>query len=191
MFKLLFWTLLCSVLVSYLILWAREAFSFKLKLDPSCHASKKPKKTIPRSSLKPQEWTLNELRQHNGVDKKELLIAVDWRVFDVSSSPKVYGPGGTYGYLAGRDASRSIVFYKELELNAPLQEFDDYLDFTSEQRDSLNDWVDYFYSKYPEVGLLVSSKEAKSPKEDTFSKMGDHPMGGFQDNLVFSTGINH
>lgn len=187
MLKLLFCTLFSSVLVSYAILCAKDKYSFKLT-SKGC-GWKKPKQQIPKSKIKPQEWTLDELRSYNGVEK-EMLIAVDWRVFDVSSSPKIYGPKGTYDYLAGRDATRSIVLLQELKPNASTQQFDDYLDFTSEQRDALNDWVEYFYSKYPEVGLLVSSKEAKPPKGDIFSRVGDHPSGGFQDHIVFSTGIS-
>lgn len=185
MFKLLLCTLLSSVLVSYAILWAKDKHSYKFTPNGcKAHLQKKP---IPRSSLQPQEWTLGELRSYNGIDKPQILLAVDWRVFDVSSSPKIYGLGGTYDYLAGRDATRSIVLLQEIKPNDQLQEFDDFLDFTPEQRDSLNDWVDYFYSKYPEVGLLVGSKASEPSKEDVFSRLGDHPSGGFHDNLVFLT----
>jgi hypothetical protein len=43
--------------------------------------------------LKPQEWTLAELRQYDGVRTARILIAIDWRVFDVSSERYYYGPG--------------------------------------------------------------------------------------------------
>lgn len=43
--------------------------------------------------LEPREWTLKELREFDGIKDKRILIAIDWRVFDVSSGRHLYGPG--------------------------------------------------------------------------------------------------
>jgi membrane-associated progesterone receptor component len=43
--------------------------------------------------LDPREWTLGDLREFDGVKSKRILLAIDWRVFDVSKSRNLYGPG--------------------------------------------------------------------------------------------------
>ena len=43
--------------------------------------------------LEPRDWTLSELREHDGVRSPRILVAIDWRVFDVSSAAHLYGPG--------------------------------------------------------------------------------------------------
>ena len=188
MWKLLLCTLLSSFFVTYGILYFRNTFTFKFTSN-GCGAKGK-QKLIPKSNIQPKEWLLEELRGYNGIDRKENLIAVDWRVFDVSSSPKIYGPGGTYHYLAGRDATRSIVLLQQIKPDASVQEFDDYLDFTPEQRDSLNEWVEYFYSKYPEVGVLVKQYSPKDPEVDKNRRVGEYTYGEIQDHIIFSTGIH-
>lgn len=149
--------------------------------------------------LVPQEWTLSELRQYDGVKSKRILIAVDWRVFDVTTGERHYGPGtlqdinpyytvdGSYAALAGRDATRSLtankVFLYPKEFT---QTFDDYLDLSVEEREAVNGWVEYFYKRYPEVGLLVRVKDDKFVhEEDVFSEPGTRPSGGIMDNLHY------
>jgi hypothetical protein len=61
-----------------------------------------------------------------------------------------------------------------------IQSFDDYLDQTVEEREVLNEWVNFYYKKYPEVGLLVRAKEeaTRGHDEDVFSEPGSKPHGG-------------
>jgi membrane-associated progesterone receptor component len=189
MFKFAILVFLTSVSISYLIMYLKNNKWFSLKGNCFKCNENLPKvpgrnKIIPNSTLKPGEWTLEDLLQYDGITKREILLAVDWRVFDVTSSTNLYGPGGSYEYLAGRDATRSIILLYEIKMpKSKVQDFDDYEDFTNEQRDSLNDWVDYFYSKYPEVGLLVKIK-SKEPKYQEI------PVGTIEEEMVFSTGLN-
>lgn len=195
MIKFVFLVFFSAVFVSYLILLLRNAYLSKSFCLGGCNNKKvfteKPPKDskIPvKSKIRPQDWTLEELREYDGVKRKEILLALDWRVFDVSSAPHLYGPKGTYHYLGGRDATRNIVLLKEEITNQQNDSFDDYLDFTKEQRDALNDWVDFFYLKYPEVGILVSYK---NPGAISTPYTTDNEVGGeIKKEIVFSTGIN-
>lgn len=48
-----------------------------------------------------RNFTPNELKAFNGIEKTNpILMAVDGKVFDVSSSD-LYSPGGSYNYLTG------------------------------------------------------------------------------------------
>ena len=60
-------------------------------VNPSSSCSSSNNQQLP--PLVPQEWTLHELKQYDGVQSKRILIAVDWRVFDVTTAQRHYGPG--------------------------------------------------------------------------------------------------
>lgn len=87
--------------------------------------------------------------------------------------------------MAGRDATRSLAAGKVFEQPpGHMQSFDDYLDLSDVERGRVNEWVDFFYSKYPEVGVLVRIKDPRHTfPEDVFSKMGSPPHGGIMDGL--------
>jgi len=54
-------------------------------------------------------FTKEELKQYNGKDENlPVYLAVRGKVFDVSAGRKHYGPGGTYSFLSGKDASRAF-----------------------------------------------------------------------------------
>lgn len=58
----------------------------------------------------PLELTNDELLAYDGSDEgKPILLALNRTIYDVSSSPHVYGPGGMYSSLAAKDASRSYI----------------------------------------------------------------------------------
>ncbi len=51
-----------------------------------------------------------ELLSYNGADpKKPIYLALNGTIYDVSSAPKTYGPGGSYHFFAGRDAARAFL----------------------------------------------------------------------------------
>ncbi|KAK5115154.1 hypothetical protein LTR85_009912 [Meristemomyces frigidus] len=65
---------------------------------------------VQASSVGHTDLTDAELRAYDGSDpEKPLYIAIDGRIFDVSSGRGFYGPGGHYGHFAGRDATRAWV----------------------------------------------------------------------------------
>jgi predicted heme/steroid binding protein len=54
--------------------------------------------------------TDEELRAYDGTDpSKPIYLALNGTIYDVSSNPKTYGPGGSYHFFAGRDAARAYL----------------------------------------------------------------------------------
>ncbi|KXX79942.1 Membrane-associated progesterone-binding protein 4 [Madurella mycetomatis] len=54
--------------------------------------------------------TASELAAYDGTDPtKPIYLAINWTIYDVSSNPRTYGPGGSYHYFAGCDAARAYV----------------------------------------------------------------------------------
>lgn len=51
-----------------------------------------------------------ELLSYDGSDPtKPIYLALNGTIYDVSSSPGTYGPGGSYHVFAGRDAARAFI----------------------------------------------------------------------------------
>ncbi|KAF9695573.1 hypothetical protein EKO04_006367 [Ascochyta lentis] len=58
----------------------------------------------------PVQLTDAELLQYDGSDPtKPIYLALNGTIYDVSSSPHTYGPGGSYHFFAGRDAARAFL----------------------------------------------------------------------------------
>ena len=54
--------------------------------------------------------TEEELLAYDGTDSsKPIYLAIDGSIYDVSTSPAFYGPGGNYHHFVGRDATRAWV----------------------------------------------------------------------------------
>ncbi|CAG7932549.1 unnamed protein product [Penicillium olsonii] len=54
--------------------------------------------------------TPSQLALYNGTDATlPLYVVVNGTVFDVSANRMIYGPGGSYNFFAGRDATRAFV----------------------------------------------------------------------------------
>lgn len=54
--------------------------------------------------------TEEELSRYNGTDPTlPIYLALNSSIYDVSAGPRHYGPGGTYHFFAGRDATRAFV----------------------------------------------------------------------------------
>ncbi|WFC96163.1 hypothetical protein MBRA1_002819 [Malassezia brasiliensis] len=71
-------------------------------------------------------------------DGSKILLAINGKVFDVSSGRNFYGPGGPYGNFAGRDASRGMAKQSfDLSMLTPLdQPIDTLEDLTDSERAS-------------------------------------------------------
>ena len=79
--------------------------------------------------------------------------------------------GGDYSVLAGRDASRALAT-GELPtfVNANyVQPWDPLTDLTPAQRSELNDWIDFFYAKYGQVGSLVQAVQPEGSDHEDFT----------------------
>ncbi|CAN6626502.1 hypothetical protein TRVA0_010S03268 [Trichomonascus vanleenenianus] len=59
---------------------------------------------------RPVSLTEDQLARHDGSDPAlPIYVAIDGKVYDVSSNPGMYGPGGSYSFFSGRDAARAYV----------------------------------------------------------------------------------
>ncbi|EFX06317.1 heme steroid-binding domain protein [Grosmannia clavigera kw1407] len=58
----------------------------------------------------PTYMTLEELAAYDGSDPdKPVYLSIDGNIYDVSKGRHIYGPGGSYHWFAGVDASRGFV----------------------------------------------------------------------------------
>ncbi|QRV79481.1 cytochrome b5 [Ceratobasidium sp. AG-Ba] len=71
-----------------------ESYNWKPAKHPPCTVWKK--------------YTPKTLEPFHGRDGAQILLAIDGKVFDVTSGRNFYGPDGMYGNFAGRDASRGM-----------------------------------------------------------------------------------
>lgn len=101
----------------------------------------------------PRDFTLEQLRDFDGVKNEKIYIAMRGEVFDCSDAKDYYGVDGTYHCFAGRDASRAMAKLSFDEEDLSNQNLDDLGVF---ERDMLQNWIDKFkYGKqYPIVGHL-------------------------------------
>jgi len=79
----------------------------------------------------------------------KLFLSILGNVYDVTKGEKHYGPGGSYEFFTGRDASRSFVTgdFKN-DLNDKVD------DFVGSQLDDLFKWKKFFDGDYTHVGYL-------------------------------------
>lgn len=123
----------------------------------SSHKVVKPSQGSALPPLEYRDYILSDLRKFDGIQDPRILIALDMRVFDVTSAKHLYGPGGSYACFAGRDASRAMAKGELMSLSQDeLQEYDYLLDLPPKERDTLNEWVDFFGRKYETVGTLLA-----------------------------------
>ncbi|GMM49633.1 Dap1 protein [Starmerella bacillaris] len=108
--------------------------------------------------LEIQDFTPKTLAKYNGTDDKRILVAVRGKVYDVSGGKKYYGPDGPYAFMAGHDASRALAKHSFGNENlTPLDEPIDTLEGLNEEEwAALNQWIEFFASKYTFCGNLVN-----------------------------------
>ncbi|EMG46723.1 MSBP1 Membrane steroid-binding protein 1 [Candida maltosa Xu316] len=110
--------------------------------------------------------TLSELSQYDGTDKKlPIYLAIDGEVFDVSASANIYGPGGAYHDLSGKDASRVFVtgcFRKKDEYTYDMRGLDE-----KEVNEDITSWKEFFHNhkKYWHVGVVQHEPITGDPPE--------------------------
>mmetsp|Transcript_31493 Transcript_31493/g.65893 ORF Transcript_31493/g.65893 Transcript_31493/m.65893 type:complete len:163 (-) Transcript_31493:317-805(-) len=102
-----------------------------------------------------RDYTAAELKQFDGsVPDVAILIAIRGTIFDVSSRKDIYGIGGAYSWLAGREASRLLA--KMAKDTGGLEE-DDLSDLTEKELKVLEEWDKFYRGKYDIVGSVIPS----------------------------------
>ncbi|GMK58463.1 hypothetical protein CspeluHIS016_0504950 [Cutaneotrichosporon spelunceum] len=56
-----------------------------------------------------RSFSMKALSAYSGSPDRPVYISIDGIVYDVSANRRVYGQGGSYNMMAGRDASRSFI----------------------------------------------------------------------------------
>ena len=117
--------------------------------------------------MKKHDCTLEQLREYDGRGPDgRILIAVNFKVFDVTRGKRFYGPDGAYGVFAGRDASRGLGTFS-LNEEALKDEYDDLSDLNLEQMERVKEWEMQFTDKYDYVGRLIKPGEVPREYTDT------------------------
>lgn len=98
-------------------------------------------------------FTKEELSKFKGENDSPIYLALLGRVYDVSKSVQHYGPGCSYSFFAGRDASVSFIT-GEFE-NFDAEKADDVLSLKSSELLGLANWQKFYESDYIFMGKLI------------------------------------
>ncbi|XP_072302759.1 neuferricin [Eucyclogobius newberryi] len=114
----------------------------------------------------PREWSLSfgnesaytrlinyhELSYYDGTQgSKGLYLALLGQIFDVSKGAKHYGPGGSYHFMTGKDASLSFITGDFTESGLT----DDVSSVSPLQLVALYEWLSFYHREYQHVGFLI------------------------------------
>ncbi|CAB3403373.1 unnamed protein product [Caenorhabditis bovis] len=84
-------------------------------------------------------------------DSKPVYLAILGRVYNVNKGKKHYGPGGSYHFFAGRDATRAFVTGDFSEQGL----VDSTDDLSPEDLLGIRDWVSFYEKDYTLVGVVT------------------------------------
>eukprot|EP00128_Syssomonas_multiformis_P005299 Colp12_sorted_trinity150504_noHs@13586 len=125
-----------------------------------------PKHVLKHEPVVQREYTLDELKQHDGSDKnKPLLIAVKGKVYDATRGMSFYGPGGPYSVFSGRDATMGLA-----TMSTDDKVLDNKRDLTAQETETLESWINLFETKYGCVGWVAGSEAAPKTTSSEESK---------------------
>lgn len=120
------------------------------------------------------ELSLSELHGFTGADGGRIVISIAGELIDVSAGRELYGPGGGYSLLAGRDVSRCLgtMSLDPAVLDDLRWEPDD-----AEDEKALNNWREKLKAKYPVAGKLRADA-AEIASQDGLRQRGETPATG-------------
>jgi membrane-associated progesterone receptor component len=126
-----------------------------------------------------RDFTIEQLRDFDGVKKPKIYIALKGDVYDVSEASGFYGEGSGYHCFAGREASRAMARLSFDEEDLKSLKLDDLSPF---DKSNLDDWVDKFrnYKAYPIVGRVSTPPPIREFRLDELKHfLGDQevPVG--------------
>jgi membrane-associated progesterone receptor component len=118
-----------------------------------------------------RSFTIDELKEFNGIDGKPLYVSIGGKVFDCTPGMSFYGPGGPYEMFAGRDISLAAAkFSKEdIYLQNP-----SLVDITESEKESFFTFYNMLYGKYNLIGILTGvdySKQLEQMKQKQVNLM--------------------
>ncbi|BES97460.1 heme Hypothetical protein [Nesidiocoris tenuis] len=96
-------------------------------------------------------FTREELKLYNGIEKKELYLAILGKVYDVSKARNYYGPGESYYGFVGKDGSKAFVT-GDFSPGGLTDEVDD---LPLGDLGGLMHWVDLYKNNYEYKGKLA------------------------------------
>ncbi|TYJ57457.1 hypothetical protein B9479_001774 [Cryptococcus floricola] len=103
--------------------------------------------------LEMKEFTPLQLAMYDGSLDRPVYLAVDGVVFDVTSNRRIYGKGGSYSMMTGRDASRAFVTgCFETHLTHDLR------GLSEDELKSVTHWKKFFENneKYTKIGTVLN-----------------------------------
>lgn len=112
--------------------------------------------------------TPEELATYNGENGRPIYLALLGVVFDVSRGLKHYGPGCSYNFFVGRDASVSFVT-GEFENYDP-EKADDVLSLKSSDLIELAKWQQFYEKDYEYKGKLIGRFYDKDGKSTSYHR---------------------
>lgn len=163
----------CFIATILLMLFFQEAFFGSSPRDDADEESEEEKEVDP-----PRDFTIEQLREFDGVKNEKIYIAMRGEVYDVSNAKAYYGVDSSYHCFAGRDASRAMAKLSFDEAELSNQNLDDLGIF---EKDVLQNWIDKFkyVKQYPVVGKLSFPNVGDSKRVFTVSELakfkGDGP----------------
>ncbi|KAL3268184.1 hypothetical protein HHI36_007310 [Cryptolaemus montrouzieri] len=95
--------------------------------------------------------TKYSLAQSDGKESPYLYLSILGKVFDVTKGKKHYGPGASYNYFVGKDATRNFVD-GNFECK---KDCDDVTGLTAQELRTLVNWEKFYKKSYKQIGKLI------------------------------------
>lgn len=111
-------------------------------------------------------FTAEQLKLYDGSDgSRGVYIAILGRVYDVERGRKHYGPGGSYSFFAGRDATTAFI---SGDFDTITDDLDDVLKLPPSDILAVWNWQAFYEKDYTYVGILVGRYYDASGRETSY-----------------------